>query len=147
METTNRAACRRGLAEYLRKVATGKPGTIDPRHVLELMGISDGDFSQTWSAWSEVLLPSGIRKWADYIDPTCTNVGGDRWAFECSACGCRTTEFEHMSIATARDVDALRDAICGAVGIDPRDVRMMPPHTSIPRYCPGCGARVVSGDE
>lgn len=142
MET--RAACRHGLADYLRRVASGKPGTIDPRYVLELMGVVDEDYDR---AWPTAIATSGVRKIADFVDPTCTNVGGDRWAFECSACGCRTTEFEHMSIATARDVDALRDAICGALCLDPCDVRMMTPHASVPRYCPGCGARVVSGDE
>ena len=66
-----------------------------------------------------------IERLADLIDrPTCNDVGDD-WEFHCSACGCE---------------------------LDIRDMEVGEPTmwkdgaAQVPKYCPSCGAEVVSND-
>ena len=65
------------------------------------------------------------EKLADLIDrPTC-NDAGDDWTFRCSACGCELD---------IRDMEAGEPTMWkdGAA--------------QVPKYCPSCGAEVVSND-
>lgn len=87
-----------------------------------------------------------LQRIADLIDPTCRNVGGERYAFKCSECGCYTTEFDHV-FAPREEQERVYGELCDELGIDRAMARFSPVHSSVPSHCPGCGARVVRGDE
>lgn len=63
---------------------------------------------------------------ADLIDPTCEDVG-DEAHFVCSSCGCRVDRWQ------------------GDLDLDPITPTVMEDGEGLvtPRFCPGCGARVV----
>lgn len=66
-----------------------------------------------------------IERLADLIDrPTCNDVGDD-WEFHCSACGCEL-DIREMEVG---EPTMWKD---GAA--------------QVPKYCPSCGAEVVSND-
>ncbi len=68
-------------------------------------------------------LADDIKRWADLIDrPTCNDVGDD-WEFHCSACGCELDILE-MEVG---EPTMWKD---GAA--------------QVPKYCPSCGAEVVT---
>ena len=71
-----------------------------------------------------------FRRLADLIDPTCEDVG-DEAHVVCSSCGCRVDRWQ------------------GDLDLDPITPTVMEDGEGLvtPRFCPSCGARVVSGNE
>jgi len=123
---------RAALAEKLRHY--GRDELKDGSLLRTLKDVTGG------ATWRDCLL-----RLADMADPVCSNVGGGEWPFRCSACGGHTTEFDHMFPPPEAKAEAermLRDALDLA-----DDCRIVSAHSSEPRYCPWCGARVVEVDE
>ena len=76
----------------------------------------------------------------DYVpERTCRNVGGDEWGFKCSECGGHThgSPF-HIPDAEREELAERLSEVLGA-----RDGIIPSTHSSTPRFCPSCGARVV----
>ncbi|MGN0056453.1 MAG: hypothetical protein ACI360_08470 [Atopobiaceae bacterium] len=122
----SRRACRHGLATYMRKVAYSSRPTLSPRYVAELMGVGKKDYD-----YFGEFGRFGILKFADFIDPTCTDFGGSvpgMSAFECSRCGAVLNVGEGGGLRTAGHY--YDDAPNGPIA-----------------YCPNCGARVVRSDD
>lgn len=64
---------------------------------------------------------------------TCRNVGGVEWGFKCSECGGHT----HGDPFHVPDEE--REELAELLG-----GRIISLHGGVPRFCPNCGARVVS---
>lgn len=104
-----------------REVAKRMRGPFD---VCECVGhtyINGTLFGMQVCAKDEIDLRNGMRHLAELIDPTCSMA-------------CRG------SFTASHDFTCWECGECGAYAFTPKKVLA-------PRYCPHCGARVVSGDE
>lgn len=114
---------RREVAQKLREACdeierTGNGLTV--WELTDILSIRDDD-----SGMVESLNLDDARNLADLIDrPTCNDVGDD-WEFHCSACGCEL-DIREMEVG---EPTMWKD---GAA--------------QVPKYCPSCGAEVVSND-
>lgn len=107
-----------------------------------IIDVYDEDPAEAVSVTVEELqgFRSASRGNAEIEVRTCRNVGGDSWPFECSECGARTSEFDRIHPPRAF-VEELEGELLAAIGAG--GGRIVSPHSSVPKFCPWCGAKVV----
>lgn len=110
---------RREVAARLRLCARETNGTSDfAMYLNHWVGVGNANVGGQFSVKSDrKTAEMTLETLADLIDPTCHPVPSDGSKFECSECG------GHLG------------AVLPAIG------------AVVPKYCPACGARVVSNDD